>query len=154
METQQPTEQSRTQRFAEYMRRAVREAGYDIDSQRGGGRVALARDTGMSPSSVGRMLAGKTLPEPNHLEALAKALGVSLPDLLVQSGVVSRGIFPEHVIEAPLAEVSAPHPSPAEAAQMWGIKSPDRIAILESLVRTLQEQEWQDEGRGRSGKVV
>src|ERR1044072_2007252 len=86
-----PTSQvSRARRFAEYIRPVAVAAGYDIDSPRGGGKKALAEDTGMSASSVGRMLAGQTLPEPVHLERLAEALGISLMDLLVRSGVVSE----------------------------------------------------------------
>ena len=85
----------RTEQFAAYVREAARRAGYDIDSPRGGGRAALARDTSMSPSSVGRLLAGKAMPDPAYLQPLAQALRVPLPELLVLSGLVSRDVFTE-----------------------------------------------------------
>lgn len=134
----------RTQRFAEYVKQAARASGYDIDSPRGGGRTALARDTGMSPSSIGRMLAGQTVPDPSHLEALAKALGIPLRELLVRSGFVSReaisGEMPgPEFVPVPLA--------PAEAARRLGIKHPERIRVFEAMVRALQEQE-DEESRG------
>lgn len=148
--TQQATQESRTQRFGRYIATAAREAGYDIDGPRGGGKVELARDTGMSPSSVGRMLAGKTMPDPIHLASLAKALGLSLIELLYRSGVVPRDAFPALAAEESADAQPVTRISPAEAARQWGIRSPDRVAILESVVRTLIEKEQQEEERDRS----
>ncbi|MFJ3044007.1 helix-turn-helix domain-containing protein [Streptomyces tendae] len=119
-----------TQEFAEYIRAAARRAGYDIDSPRGGGRTALARDTGMSQSSVGRMLAGKAMPDPAYLEALATALRVPLPDLLVLSGLISREAF--------AGEAQSPRSvSPREAAADLGIKDPAKVQLFETMVRAL-----------------
>jgi transcriptional regulator with XRE-family HTH domain len=131
MTDDQNGELSGTQRFGQYMTEAVRAAGYDIDSPRGGGRVALARLTGMSPSSVGRMLAGQTLPDPVHLETLANALSLPLGELLVRSGLISRGAIPDQ-------PQPAPRPlAPAEAARRLGITDPLRVALFEALVATL-----------------
>jgi transcriptional regulator with XRE-family HTH domain len=141
-----PEEQAaRTQRFAEYMRRAVSEAGYDIESQRGGGRKALARDAEMSQSSVGRMLAGQTMPDPSSLERLARVLGLPLTELLVQSGLVSPTAMPA-AADSPVVE---PRLTPSEAALRLGITTPARIAMFESLVEHLLEQERQDVEIGR-----
>ncbi|MYS78169.1 helix-turn-helix domain-containing protein [Streptomyces sp. SID5926] len=119
-----------TQEFAEYVRDAARRAGYDIDSPRGGGRTALARDTGMSQSSVGRMLAGRAMPDPAYLEALATALRVPLPDLLVLSGLISREAF--------AGEPQSPRAlSPREAAADLGIKDPTKVQLFETMVRAL-----------------
>lgn len=116
--------------FAEYVRAAARRAGYDIDSPRGGGRTALARDTGMSQSSVGRMLAGKAMPDPAYLEPLALALHVPLPDLLVLSGLISREAFTGE--RQPTRSVS-----PREAAADLGIKDPTKVQLFETMVRAL-----------------
>ncbi|NUL03567.1 helix-turn-helix transcriptional regulator [Streptomyces lunaelactis] len=134
---------SRTERFGAYMRRAAQEAGYDIDSPRGGGKKALAEATGMSASSVGRMLAGQTMPDPNFLERLADVLGVPLPELLVQSGLVSRDALPAGDYKE---RRQPPKPTPAEAARQLGIKSPPRVAMFESLVAHLLDEEEKESG--------
>ncbi|MCZ9352955.1 helix-turn-helix transcriptional regulator [Streptomyces mutabilis] len=152
-ETGPASQVSRAQRFADFVRPAVVAAGYDIDSPRGGGKKALAEDTGMSPSSVGRMLSGQTLPEPVHLERLAEVLGVHLMDLLAHSGVISDRA-------RRTAPVSAPTPAavprelrltPEEAARALGIRSPDRVQMFTAMARTLANQEEADRGV-REGK--
>jgi transcriptional regulator with XRE-family HTH domain len=152
-ETGPASQVSRAQRFAEYIRPAVVAAGYDIDSPRGGGKKALSADTGMSPSSVGRMLAGQTLPEPVHLERLAEVLRVPLMDLLVQSGVVSeraRGAGASPPV--PLAPAE-PELTPEAAARALGIRSPDRIQMFTAMAKTLASQEAEDRkaGHGTGG---
>lgn len=133
---------SAAQRFADFIRPAVVAAGYDIDSPRGGGKKQLAETVGMSQSSVGRMLAGQTLPDPVHLERLAEVLGVPLIDLLVRSGVVSdkarRAVseVPELRPEPPL--------TPEAAARQLGIRSPDRIQMFTAIAKTLADQEEAD----------
>lgn len=119
-----------TEQFAAYVREAARRAGYDIDSARGGGRVALARDAGMSPSSVGRMLAGKAMPDPVYLVPLAEALRVPWPELMTRSGLVPQNFFddPQHE-RAPL--------SAREAAADLGIKDPTKVDLFETMVRAL-----------------
>ncbi|MFE2243874.1 helix-turn-helix domain-containing protein [Streptomyces virginiae] len=137
---------SRTERFAEYIRQAVREAGYDIDSPRGGGKTMLARRTGMSSSSVGRMLAGKTMPDPAVLERLADALDMPLAELLVRSGLVSSPTVLPGGSE--LAGGEDPI-SPAEAARRLGIRTPARVAMFESMVAHLvREEEKESHLRG------
>lgn len=119
-----------TYAFAAFVREAARRAGYEIDSPRGGGKTALSRDTGMSPSSVGRMLAGKAMPDPAYLEPLARALRVPLPELLVLSGLISRDAFTGE----------QPHPrtlSPREAAADLGIRDPAKVELFETMVRAL-----------------
>ncbi|MGQ5579685.1 helix-turn-helix domain-containing protein [Streptomyces sp. ECR3.8] len=148
-ETGPASQVSRAQRFAEYVRPAVVAAGYDIDSPRGGGKKELAEAVGMSPSSVGRMLSGQTLPDPVHLERLAEVLGVPLMELLVRSGIVSPGA----------ASASATSPAAQEApltaeaaARLLGIRSPDRVHMFTAMAKTLADQENADDERVRAGK--
>lgn len=138
-ETGPASQTSRAQRFAGYIRPAVVAAGYDIDSPRGGGKKELADATGMSPSSVGRMLAGATLPDPVHLERLAEVLHLDFMDLLVESGLLSsrRGGSPVD----PVARPRSPEEVTAEAAHMLGIRDPDRVQMFKAIVKTLQQQE-------------
>ncbi|MFJ3173753.1 helix-turn-helix domain-containing protein [Streptomyces roseus] len=74
------------QRFGRLVAEAAQRAG---KYQGRGGQTSLAEDTGMSPSAVGRMLRGETLPEPERFEAIAKAVGLKVADLLVEAGIVS-----------------------------------------------------------------
>ena len=151
-ETGPASQVSRAQRFAEYIRPAVVAAGYDIDNPRGGGKKALAEETGMSPSSVGRMLAGQTLPEPVHLERLAEVVGVPLLDLLERSGVISERA--RRASPPPLTPLASPKESkltPEEAARLLGIRSPDRVQMFTAMAKTLANQEKADE-RVRQGE--
>ena len=149
-ETGPASQVTRAQRFAEYIRPAVVAAGYDIDSPRGGGKKALAKDTGMSPSSVGRMLAGQTLPDPVHLERLATALRISLMDLLIRSGVVSAQAG--GTVTPAAAPTSDPPLTHEEAARALGIRSPDRVQMFTAMAKSLADQEEADKddhpGRG------
>jgi transcriptional regulator with XRE-family HTH domain len=135
---------SREARFVRYIRNAAMRAGFDIDSPRGGGKKAIAKATGMSASSVGRMLAGQTIPSPPQLEKLADVLGVPLIDLLVLSGVVSEQA--KGNVEASSGPRLAP-PSPLtveEAALALGIRNPDRVRMFKAMASTLIEQERAD----------
>lgn len=80
-----------TEQFADTVRAYATKAGYDLSSPRSGGRSQLAADTGMSPSSIGRMLSGQTTPAAENFERLAKAINVSLGHLLEVGGIVSPG---------------------------------------------------------------
>jgi transcriptional regulator with XRE-family HTH domain len=124
---------SKTQAFGDYVAEAVRAAGFNIDSPRGGGVTALAEETGMSHASVSRMLAGKTIPDPNFLEALAGVLGLPLTELLVRSGIVSRNSIPGG------GEAVLPPLTPAVAARRLGITNPLRVALFEAMVATLTD---------------
>lgn len=124
-----------------YVREAARRAGYDIDSPRGGGKTALARDTGMSPSTVGRMIAGKAMPDPAYLEPLAAALRVPLPELLVLSGLISRDVFSDQQPTRAL--------SPRAAAADLGIRDPAKVELFETMVRALLT----DQNIGSAGRA-
>jgi hypothetical protein len=138
---------SPAERFGMFVADAARKAGYDIDSQRGGGRVALARDTGMSASSVGRMLAGQTLPTPRYFEPLAAAVRVPLRTLLIESGVVS-----EDAITAAATAVSSTGPLTAEqAASRLGITIPANVQLFVAMVENMQRQESGPKGKPDEG---
>lgn len=139
-ETGPDTRETRAQRFAEFIRPAVVAAGYDIDSPRGGGKKELAKATGMSQSSVGRMLSGLTMPDPQFLERLAVVLGLSLTDLLVRAGVVSdrRRMGSTETALPPRLPTSL---TIEQTAQGLGIHSPDGIRMFKAMVETLRAQE-------------
>lgn len=140
---------TRAEKFGEYVLAAARQAGYDVDSPRGGGKKALADAAGMSHASVSRMLAGRTIPDPTFFEALAHALGVRLGELLVRSGLASRdALGPE---EEPLRRPI----SPREAAADLGLKDPAKIQLFETMVRALlTDQNVKTEDRNDRGRVA
>jgi hypothetical protein len=67
----------------------MRRAGLDIDKPQGGGRAVLATACNVSRSTVTRWLDGRSMPGPDQLEIIAKALGIPVMDLLVGAGIVS-----------------------------------------------------------------
>ncbi|MBW8701849.1 hypothetical protein MBT84_19775 [Streptomyces sp. MBT84] len=134
--TGRATPKTQAERFAEYIRPAVVAAGFDIDSPRGGGKKELALATGASPSSIGRMLAGQTMPGPVLLEQLAEVLGLPLTELLVQSGMVSNKQNMPHDNRPPEAPLSV-----EEAARRLGIRSPKSLNIFRAMVDSLRAEE-------------
>lgn len=76
----------RAQRFAAVVMPLLQEAGYTEY----GWQSRLAQDTGINDSTISRMRHGKAMPEIESLPALADALGVSLIELLVRTGLFPR----------------------------------------------------------------
>lgn len=129
-EPEPPT--TRAQKFGQYVAAAARAAGYDIDSPRGGGKKGLADAAGMSHASVSRLLAGQTIPDPSFFEPLADALHKPVSEMLIQSGLVSEdALLKPDVLDHPL--------DPREVAQRLGIRSEERIAAFEAMVRALTD---------------
>lgn len=128
-------------RFAALVTEAAQRAGYDIKGR--GGKAALARDTGMAESSVGRMLAGKILPDPKYFEPLAAALKISVFELLVESEIISpesletgtRGVRPG---------VRSPSVTVEEAAESVGINDPVGKEMFAAMVERLRRDRASD----------
>jgi transcriptional regulator with XRE-family HTH domain len=126
---------TQAERFGQFAMAAAREAGYDVDSPRGGGRKAIAEASGMGQTAVGRMLAGQSVPDPKFFPGLANALRIDLRTLLIRSGLATEEMLP---IRAP-----APRPrlTPDRAAQELGIRSERGVKLFESLVEGILSQE-------------
>jgi transcriptional regulator with XRE-family HTH domain len=118
-----------TRRLADYVRRAALAAGYDVDKPRGGGKLQLAADAGMSPSTLSRLLSGDRMPDPRSLEGLALALRVPVLDLLVEGGVVSEQSIETRPREHPL--------TPEEAADALGIHDEADRQLFTALIKRL-----------------
>lgn len=117
--------------FADLVTHHAVKAGYDLSSPRSGGRTKLANDTGLSPSTVSRMLSGKTMPDAYSLQALADAIDVPVEHLLEAAGVVGPGVLTRdrQPSERPLTA--------KEAAARLGIRKPLNVALLEAITATL-----------------
>ena len=84
------------ERFAVWLADAMRRKKLNIDSLRGGGRIALAKAVDVSPSTVNRWLAGGTMPDPAKFEPIAAALdtegrdpAVATIEMLTEIGILS-----------------------------------------------------------------
>ncbi|MFI9026391.1 helix-turn-helix domain-containing protein [Streptomyces sp. NPDC053560] len=141
----QPGGDTPAQRFGALVKKLATDAGYDL-SPGGGGRGALARDTGMSPSAVGRMVTGKTLPMPQQLEAIARAVQTDVRTLLVTAGVISDGAWPQDAESAVLSVTPRPQSlSPDAAADAWGVTEPGiRAMLLGSIQHAIRLQREAD----------
>jgi len=147
-----PSSETTAQRFGRLVGDAARRAGYDIDSPRGGGKTALARAAGMTESSVGRMLAGKTLPDPKKFQDIARAVHLPVRDLLVEAGIVSPQALTENGPARVASEIT-----PEEAARRLGITDPTDRELFLGVVARLRRHPTADEtdnGNDRGGDVA
>lgn len=135
--TANKADETRLRSFARYIADAARAAGYDIDSPRGGGKTNLARDAGLSLSTISRLLTAERMPDATAFEPLAKALRVPLRELLIRSGIVSEESL-THVSGNALR--SRPI-TPREAAEDLGIRDPEDVALFESMVKRLRRHQ-------------
>lgn len=102
----------------------------------------MARETGMSLSSVGRMLSGQTLPDPATFHTLADVLNVPIYELLVHSGLIPQNtVIPNHHIKTPQKK------TPRKAALELGITDPRNVELFEAVVENMLMQERGDNAR-------
>lgn len=140
--TESPTP---AQRFGRLVSEAAERAGYDL-TPGGGGRVALARAIGMSPSAIGRMLDGKTLPRPSQFENIASALGLDVRALLIQAEIISAGSWTNTAGGGVRSVVT-----PEEAADSWGITNPLVRKMLLANIRQAMRLQAEDDAENESG---
>lgn len=116
---------SAAERFGAWFRAQALRCGYDL-TPKSGGRAALAVATGMSASSVGRTLEGRTLPLPSQFEAIARVFNVPVRDVLVEAGIITA----ESWTEQPTDTVRS-HPIPLEQTlEQLGVTDPRLRALL------------------------
>ncbi|MFC8463347.1 helix-turn-helix domain-containing protein [Streptomyces sp. NPDC057250] len=145
--------QTAAERFGALITDLAIRAGYDL-APGGPGRADLARDTGMSVSAVGRMVTGKTLPMPQQLEALARAVHVDVRTLLVTAGVISDHAWPKGA-SADVASGSSQQPlSPEAVADMWGITEPSIRSMLISTAQHVIRLQNEADGRRGQGEAI
>lgn len=138
---------TRAQRFGQFIAQAAREAGYDIDGQRSGGRKALAEAAGMGQTAVGRMLAGQSVPDPRYFEPLARAVHIPLRKILIEAGVVSA----DALGSAALAVADTGPLTVEAAAARLGIRKPANVRLFVALVENMRKEEDDPKGDSRRG---
>lgn len=139
-------------RFGRLVADAARRTGrYDIDSPRGGGKSALARETGLSESAIGRMLRGETLPDPRHFAAIADAVDLDVGRLLVEAEILPRE-YRATPVETDATGVGSRSITPTEAADALGIFDPIAREMLFGTIERLRRlQDADDEPASDSG---
>ncbi|MER5559639.1 helix-turn-helix transcriptional regulator [Streptomyces sp. NPDC002506] len=133
-------------RFGRLVAEAARRTGrYDIDSPRGGGKSALARDTGLSESAVSRMLRGETLPDPRTFTAIADAVDLDVRWLLIEAGILPHDYRPTPS-ETGATGVGSRSITPTEAADALGIVDPIAREMLFGTIERLRRLQEADAG--------
>lgn len=132
------------QRFGRIVAEAARRTG---KYEGRGGQAALARETGLSESAVGRMLKGETLPEARHFERIANAVGLDVTVLLVEAEIVSpESLQPPSQTGA--TGVGSDSITFEEAAIAFGIFDPTGREMLRATIERLQRLEAEDADGG------
>ncbi|MFE7316439.1 helix-turn-helix domain-containing protein [Streptomyces sp. NPDC057555] len=127
--------------FARWLRDQLLNRGYPER----GGQQKFAKDSGISPATVSRLLRADGLPDLRTLQSLSEALGRPLGEILVRAGAAS---------EDDLAAVSrpiAPNPITAEqAAAELGITEPQAVAAFVAMVTALRPTRGEGDRRTSS----
>jgi hypothetical protein len=120
--------------------------GYDLSSERSGGRAKLARDTGLSQGIVSRLLDGQPVSFETLL-TLSRGTGIPYPELLIRTGKATEADFALPTNEIGQIEVSSgKRLTPEEVAVAAGVPDGDR-AWFTTMVRRIRRG---DTGEGSS----
>ncbi|NUP24149.1 MAG: helix-turn-helix transcriptional regulator [Streptomyces sp.] len=140
------------ERYGAWLATAMRNAGLDIDRQRGGGRTQLANALNVSQSTVARWLDGKVVPSPELFEAIADAVGVPVRDMLVETGIISAKALTKN----DRSEVASSPITPTQAADALGVTDPaERAEIIQILeARARHHLRATDSDGGTGGAVA
>ncbi|MCX5209703.1 helix-turn-helix domain-containing protein [Kitasatospora sp. NBC_00240] len=137
--------------YAAWLQKAMREAGLEIDRQRGGGRTALAQAVNVSPSTVARWLDAKSTPSPELFEPIADAVGADVGTMLIESGIISAGSLPQRH----RSDVRSQPNTPAQAADALGITDPvARAAFMRDLAIRNRRHLRSADPEGEAGGAV
>jgi transcriptional regulator with XRE-family HTH domain len=120
--------------WAEYLRRVMRDAGYEPDAPRSGGRTRLAEDSGVSLPVISRSLNEGRTPDPATLKALAKPLRKSYRELLIAAGHATDEDLPDPAAAALWRDVDVPVGPAGEDMPLFRYQRP----------AGLTDQEWDD----------
>lgn len=142
---------TRAQRFAALVVPAAERAGYTGH----GAGARLARDTGMSESSVSRMLKGQSVPDMIFWAPLAKVLDIELIDLLTAMGIPREAL--RALSETDQSQVGSRSITPEQAANRVGISDPVGVEMLTATIerlKRLEEQQHDQPGDERGGTAA
>lgn len=118
--------------FAAWLTDQLTRRGYDVAGLRTGGRGRFARDSGISPATVSRLLQGGEVNDIGVLARVADALDRPLGEILTRAGILEE------------SDLQQPPPgarriTPEEAADELGIHDPQQRALFLSMTETLRK---------------
>ncbi|MEU3289952.1 helix-turn-helix domain-containing protein [Streptomyces longwoodensis] len=127
--------------------------GYDLSSERSGGRAKLARDTGLSQGIVTRLLGGQPVSYETLL-TLSRGTGIPIRDLLIRTGKASEEDFSVPGSKIGHAEVlSGKQLSPEEVAVAAGVPEEDRSWFV-TMLRRMRKNGTDDGGNSAGGAAA
>ena len=118
--------------------------GYDVTSERGGGRARLVRETGLGLATISRVLDGK-IPGYETQLVLSRHLGIPVEAFLVRTGKAAATDFGHPGLESGHSEVSSGKPTPEEIAVLAGVPVDDRDWFA-TMIRRLRKSSGGDGG--------
>ncbi|MGW5304881.1 helix-turn-helix domain-containing protein [Streptomyces griseoluteus] len=119
--------------FGRWLAERLESLGYDLSGPRSGGRTAFAADSGISPSTVTRLLRGEMPTDTRILRTLAEAIRVDYPVVLVRAGVLT----PDELAAVQQPSTS-PRITPEQAADQLGITDPAERKVFVNMAKTLR----------------
>lgn len=127
-----PHESPRPTDFGSWLRGRLEDLGYDLSGPRSGGKSRFAEDSGISPSTVGRLLRNEMPTDPRLLRTLAEAIREPYPSVLVRAGFLT----PEELAGARDPNTTSPI-TPDQAADDLGIDDPVERNLFITMTRTM-----------------
>ncbi|MFD3517764.1 hypothetical protein [Streptomyces sp. NPDC058657] len=147
-----PPPLTRAQRFAALIHPAAERAGYTGF----GSNRRLATDTGMSESSVSRMLKGESIPDIKFFPALSACIDLPVVAMLVVMGIPLSSLQP--LSETDPSQVRSRSISLEEAAERLGITDPVGQEMLAATVdrikRSHEPRPATDDGDAHGGTAA
>ncbi|MEU5343035.1 MULTISPECIES: helix-turn-helix domain-containing protein [Streptomyces] len=142
MKKSKQAETARAADFEQWLHDQLTARGYDLSGPRSGGKTKFSEKSGISPSTVGRLLSGTRVTDMDVLALLAAALEVPLGEVLVRNGIIS-----ETELIAVQNPATGPRTlTPEQAADELGITDEPRRSLFLSMTHTLQRQQPPGEG--------
>ncbi|MEU2759355.1 XRE family transcriptional regulator [Streptomyces sp. NPDC007094] len=129
--------------FGAWLAQRLTALGYDLSGPRSGGKSRFAEDSGISPSTVGRLLRNEMPTDPRLLRTLAEAIREPYPVVLVRAGFITA----EELAGARAPETKQPI-TPDQAADELGIDDPVERHLFLTMTRTMVRPTPTD-GEGR-----
>lgn len=124
--------------FGTWLSDRMRDRGYALPPQGRGGVRRLAEQAGLSPSVISTLLRGENPnPSPESLRAIAGALGLPFPELLIRAGVIT----PDELrgVQDTGAPVGYTPITTADAAAALDITDPLAREMFEASVNAARE---------------
>ncbi|MEU0675116.1 helix-turn-helix transcriptional regulator [Streptomyces sp. NPDC006172] len=119
--------------FGRWLAQRLESLGYNLSGPRSGGRSAFAEKSGLSPSTVTRLLRGEMPTDTRILRTLAEAIEVPYPEVLVRGGVLTHD-----ELAAVQQPVTTDRITPEQAADQLGITDPAERKVFVNMAKTLR----------------